>query len=124
MLPPGNRMPPVETHQLDPPNLCAGELHRWYAYSSHFVWSEQSRPTQSSTKLNSPTAQHYGIRRRTGFPPKYLQRNSDTDMRSTMQQQQAGSMWPASYTLFTNLDHTAANYIRQTTAGVKTTAQL
>ena len=92
MLPLGNRMPPAEAHQLDLSNLCVGKLHRWYADRSHFVWSEQSRPTQSSTKLNSPTAQHYGIRRRTGFPPKYLQRNGDTHMRSSKQRQQAGSM--------------------------------
>ena len=30
---------------------------------------------------SSLTTQHYGLRRRTGFPPKYLQRSGETHMR-------------------------------------------
>ena len=82
MLPLGIRTPPAKTHRACSPTLSAGQLYHSDTDTSRLVLSARSRPTRRYANTTSLTAQHYGIRRRAGFPPKYLQRNSDIHMQS------------------------------------------
>ena len=82
MLPLGIRTPPAKTYQADSPTLRARQLTAGMLIAPTSFRAHNRVQHNALRNELSLTTQHYGLRRRTGFPPKYLQRSGDTHMRS------------------------------------------